>query len=169
MLYLCAILVGTWHRLFFHVDGAKGCAWLVTKTLSDFQHFSNLAWLNVTCRHSLIIERLRIEIYCLVLVDCGVTWLASKGSHVIAKYVTWASNCVMMLQVLPIQRYVHVVQRVYCSTLVRIISCWLEEALEVGLPVAVEGQNIISIATVIGIKALLQKVDISRRYISRHF
>ena len=163
MLYLGAILVGTWHRLFFHVYGAKGCAWLV---LPDFQHFSSLAWLNVTCRHRLIVERLRIKIYCLMLVDCGVSGLASKGSHVIAKYVTWASNCVMMLQVLPIQRHVRIVQRVYCSDLVRIICCGLEEALKVGLPVAVEGQNIISIAAVIGIKALLQKVDISRRFIN---
>ena len=120
------------------------------------------ARLDVACSHGLIVEGLRVEVDRLVLVDRGVAGLAPKSRHVVAKFPSWPRYRVAVLWILPVGRHVRYLQHVYCSRLVPISGRWLHKTCEVRLPVAVEGEDVTGVATILCVKALLQKVNVSR-------
>ena len=94
-----------------------------------------------------------------MLVNSLVPRLAhTKSGNIVGFESTLARDGVMMGSVLPVRRKVRDLEGVDCCGLV----ARLDKALKVGLPVVVQSKDVICVTTVISIKALAQKVNVSR-------
>ena len=83
MLNFSAVLVGC-QALIGVLFGVSRSEWHPRKALPNLQHASQLAWLDLARRHRLVIERLGVEVDCLVLIHRRVSRLRHKRCHIVA-------------------------------------------------------------------------------------
>lgn len=138
---------------------------------ADFDQFGDFARLNVTRRHRLVVERLRVEVNRLVLVDgrvprlrnakrCDIGGLGSRGPR----------DRVVMLWIVTVRRHVCNLQRIDRGCLIAIvIRHWLNETLEVDHEVVVERDDVIRVIAVLRVEALSEEVNIAGVGLEGHF